>query len=113
PAAYPDPHRMLENILADPRIATSASTPQRTTDGHFNFRRNWWQVAAVFLALCGAVLWGYYNFYTEETQPKEQLSKVSIVPGSDKAMIILEDGKQIDLSLLRADTVLDQGEYLI
>lgn len=113
PEAYPDPHRMLENILADPRIATSASTPQRTTDGHFNFRRNWWQVAAVFLALCGAVLWGYYNFYTEETQPKEQLSKVSIVPGSDKAMIILEDGKQIDLSLLRADTVLDQGEYLI
>ncbi|MGJ1409809.1 FecR family protein [Sphingobacterium thalpophilum] len=113
PAAYPDPHRMLENILADPRIATSASTPQRTTDGYFNFRRNWWQVAAVFLALCGAVLWGYYNFYTEETQPKEQLSKVSIVPGSDKAMIILEDGKQIDLSLLRADTVLDQGEYLI
>ncbi|WP_343537377.1 FecR family protein [Sphingobacterium thalpophilum] len=113
PAAYPDPHRMLENILADPRIATSASTPQRTTDGHFNFRRNWWHVAAVFLALCGAVLWGYYNFYTEETQPKEQLSKVSIVPGSDKAMIILEDGKQIDLSLLRADTVLDQGEYLI
>lgn len=113
PAAYPDPHRMLENILADPRIATSASTPQRTTDGHFNFRRNWWQVAAVFLALFGAVLWGYYNFYTEETQPKEQLSKVSIVPGSDKAMIILEDGKQIDLSLLRADTVLDQGEYLI
>lgn len=113
PATYPDPHRMLENIMADPRIATAASTPKRTTDGHFNFRRNWWQVAAVFLAFCGAALWGYYNFYTVDTPPKEQLSNVSIVPGSDKAMIILEDGKQIDLSLLRADTVLDQGEYLI
>jgi len=113
PATYPDPHRMMENILADPRITTAASTPQKTTDGHFNFRRSWWQVAAIFLAFCGAVLWGYYNVYTVDIQPKEQLSKVSIVPGSDKAIIILENGKQIDLSLLHADTVLDQGEYLI
>jgi len=113
PAIHPDPHRMLDNIFADPRIATPASTPQRITDGHFNFRRRWWQVAAVFLAFCGAVLWGYYNFYTVDTQPKEKLSIVSIVPGSDKAIIILEDGKQIDLSLLRTDTILDQGEYLI
>ncbi len=113
PATYPDPHRMMENILADPRLATPASTYQRTTDGHFNFRSRWWQVAAIFLAFCGAVLWGYYNFYTVDMQPKEQLSTVSIVPGSDKAIIILEDGKQIDLSLLHADTVLDQGEYLI
>lgn len=113
PATYPDPHRMLENILADPRITTATSTPQKTTDGHFNFRRSWWQVAAVFLAFCGAVLWGYYNFYTVDRLPKEQLSEVSIVPGSDKAIIILENGKQIDLSLLHADTVLDQGEYLI
>lgn len=113
PDTYPDPHRMLDNMFADPRIATLASIPHRRTDGHFNFRRRWWQVAAVFVAFCGAVLWGYNNFYTVDTKLKEKLSTVSIVPGSDKAMIILENGKQIDLSLLRADTVLDQGEYLI
>ncbi len=113
PTTYPDPHRMMENILADPRIATAASAHPTTTDGHFNFKSRWWQVAAVFLAFCGAALWGYYNFYIADTQPKELLSNVSIVPGSDKAMIILENGKQIDLSLLRADTVLDQGGYLI
>lgn len=113
PATYPDRDRMMENILADPRIAKSASSQQMTTNGHFIFRRRWWQVAAVFLAFCGAALWGYYNYYSVDMQPKELLSNVSIVPGSDKAMIILENGKQIDLSLLSADTVLDQGEYLI
>ncbi|WP_313266639.1 FecR domain-containing protein [Sphingobacterium sp.] len=113
PATYPDPHRMMGNIWTDPRIAQPATIQQTTTDGHFNFRRRWWQVAAVFLAFFGAALWGYHNYYEVDTQPKELLSKVSIVPGSDKAMIILENGKEIDLSLLRADTVLDQGEYLI
>jgi len=113
PATYPDPHRMMGNIWTDPRIAQPATIQQTTTDGHFNFRRRWWQVAAVFLAFFGAALWGYHNYYKVDTQPKELLSNVSIVPGSDKAMIILENGKEIDLSLLRADTVLDQGEYLI
>ena len=113
PKEYPDLQRMLGDILSDPRIGKSTSSELATTERPFIFFRKWWQIAALFLATCGAALWGYDTYRTNDVNTNVLVSARPIVPGTDKAVIILENGQQIDLSLIKGDTVIDQGEYLI
>ncbi|MDM1295655.1 DUF4974 domain-containing protein [Sphingobacterium sp. N143] len=108
PGRYPDPKQMLENILSDPRVERQGTMGRQAV-----FYKKWWQIAAVLFALCGAVLWTYHNFQSDDVTKDELTSTLPVVPGSEKAMIILENGKSIDLSLIKGDTVLDQGAYLI
>src|SRR5690606_14705437 len=84
PKEYPDLQRMLGDILSDPRIGKSTSSELATTERPFIFFRKWWQIAALFLATCGAVLWGYDTYRTNDVNTNVLVSARPIVPGTDK-----------------------------
>ncbi|WP_282637857.1 FecR family protein [Sphingobacterium thalpophilum] len=105
----------FEKIAGDARLkqALIRNTPVKKI--HRFTSRNIILAATLLLFLVGA--WAYH-FYTSGSSPVSDGSDwaqqvETIVPGKDRAQIILENGHRIDLEKIKGDTVIDNGGFEI
>ncbi|SUJ02520.1 fec operon regulator FecR [Sphingobacterium spiritivorum] len=70
----------------------------------------WGAVAATLLIILGAVWMLQKN--KETTRTTSVTTKNSIIPGGDKAMLILEDGTQVDLENTQSGAINSNGKYI-
>ncbi len=75
-------------------------------------RRPYLKFAAAAMVLCaiGLGIWKYGSFYRDEATNKNQIAKVSdLLPGGDKAILTLSDGKKIVLDKTAKGQIASQG----
>jgi transmembrane sensor len=107
PAGYTDEtmRQRLQNRfqLIEQHIAEQQAPPKRV-----GFAWRWMAAAAVIILLAGSGTW---YWLTSETKPAVVSNKPSneVVPGSDKAVLTLADGKTISLDSTRNGALTKQG----
>jgi len=78
------------------------------------WRKPWVAVAAVALVVMAPFLYHNLSFlHTPGTTPSIDLAGDVIVPGGDRALIILDDGSEINLEQIQGDTVIVQNGFSI
>lgn len=104
---------LYQQILHDERVRRHA------IDASLSKNKLWWRkpwVAIAAVALIAMVPFLYYNlsfFGTYESAASNDLAQHVIVPGSDRALIILDDGSEINLEEIVGDTVIAQRGFSI
>jgi transmembrane sensor len=97
-------YAMLEKIIAERKQEAAVIRMPG------NSRRRWWMVAAAVVFVIG---FGVYLLWLdkETLSTKEQRTSVRIVeaPKSTRAMIVLSDGRKIELDSMNAGTILAEG----
>lgn len=61
-------------------------------------------VAASILGLLCMTYWGYRTYFSDTLSPHHIVQSSPIVPGADKAIILLQDGTEINLEAFKGDT---------
>lgn len=97
------PSAIFQKIMADRRIQDSLNKRKKTKYRYEKLR--YVAVAAVFIAVA------YFSFFllsrTSNLSDIEKMNSeivAAIVPGGDKAFIVLDDGRQIDLDQVSKDS---------
>lgn len=103
---------IYQQILQDGRvrrkIGESVSTPKLW------WRKPWVAVAAVALLVMAPFLYHNLSFLnTPERTSASDLAAEVIVPGGDRARIILDNGSEINLEQIQGDTVIIQDGFSI
>lgn len=104
---------IYQQILHDERIRRPA------VDTSLSRRKLWWRkpwAAVAAVALIAMIPFLYYNlslFDKRESTVARDLAQHVIVPGGDRALIILDDGLEINLEEIVGDTVIAQNGFSI
>lgn len=102
--SHPEKYDILfQQIQDDPRIAHLHSSNKRL------YLRNIAAVAASVLILSGTLYW---TFSTRNSTPIPYAFE-EVIPGGNKAQIVLSDGKVLDLETLKNDTLIQLDGYTI
>lgn len=104
---FPEKYEELfQQILEDPRIVHFHKAQR------LRYFRRVAAVAASVLLLCGALYWAYQQI-TSPPSPSLIAEHTVPVPGGNKAQILLEDGRILDLEMLQKDTLVRLDGYTI
>lgn len=103
---------ILSQIFRDERVQKHTSTASAATR-HWRWKSPLTAVAAVLLFAMVALLYKHLILPTGHKQWTENELVQRIVPGSDRARIILDDGTEIDLEKISGDTVIVQNGFSI
>ncbi|SFS38772.1 FecR family protein [Sphingobacterium wenxiniae] len=113
-ASVPNGKTMFERIVHDERIVKDQKLqPLRTKQGYSRL----WKYAGLAASLLLVVVVSF--LVRQGLDEKEQQSSVlslteeQVVPGKERAMIVLADGSAIDLETLAGDTVLQMDGFSI
>ncbi len=102
--SHPEKYDVLfQRIQEDSRIASLHNSNKR------RYLRNIAAVAASVLILCGTLYW---TFSTRNSTPAPYALE-EVIPGGNKAQIVLSDGKILDLETLKNDTLVQLAGYAI
>src|SRR5690606_32002758 len=78
------------------------------------WRKPWVAVAAVALLVLAPFLYDNLSFFaTQSNSNPEERMQYAIVPGSDRAFIILDDGTEVNLEEIDGDTIIVQKGFSI
>ncbi|NGM62078.1 FecR family protein [Sphingobacterium sp. SGG-5] len=104
---------LYKQIIHDPRIIQR--TENNTTEVAARvLKRQWMVAAAVILILTLPFIYYKEVFYVQIAQQTQTDSlQYAIVPGGDRAHIVLEDGRAIDLEQIEGDTIIQEKGFAI
>jgi len=102
---------MFQRILLDKRLAKEPITDNVRDIGFFSLKKKRRMVVAACISL--AILVGAGLFFLKKESTEGNLLATDenyILPGSDKARIVFDDGSFVELAAVQGDTILhDQG----
>ena len=113
PAAAADRERIYSNILEDNRLSINKEKSTETLKWYHSSTA-WMRVAAAAIIIFG-IGWAAMQQQWLSTKKETPASKFAqaVVPGRERAKIILDDGTAIDLEKINSDTVIQRGSILI
>src|SRR5690606_23286351 len=103
---------LFKIIIQDKRIRDQVVSGPITKKSSIHILRNVSIAAILLLVGISASIF----FFMQENRPDDRAianNLPAVVPGSQKAEIILESGERIDLEKLKLDTVIDNGAFEI
>ncbi|PRD56065.1 FecR family protein [Sphingobacterium gobiense] len=109
-----DQEKLFDKVMHDERVIAD-----RTIHAvrHSNRYRRLWRYAgavAMFLLTIAIAFWVYHDPKKEALLVAEQQNEVEeVLPGKERAMIVLNNGKSIDLEALPGDTTLQMEGFCI
>jgi hypothetical protein len=109
----PSSDTLFEKIKADSRVRTDIHQPPIILKPR-KFNSNQIAAAAILLLLGVSSLFFWIQNATDShlDNLNQTISKSAhILPGSQKAQIILENGNRIDLEKIKGDTIIDNGNF--
>jgi len=101
---------IYQQVINDERIRDTATTLGYTPW----WRKPWIAVAAVALLALVPFLYDNLSFFTiHDHASSEEQMQYAIVPGGDRALIILDDGTEVNLEEIMGDTVIARNGFSI
>lgn len=109
PVAAADRERIYHNILDDSRIKPAATVKW------YHRNTTWMRVAAAVIIILGAGWMAITQNWLslKKEAPVTRFAQTAVVPGSERAKIIFDDGTSIDLEKISGDTVIQRGSIQI
>ncbi len=119
PVATTDRERIFHNILEDSRLSAGNEKPGNEKPGNKKLSTQktaqtwtiWTRVAAAIVLIAG-LTWAVKKQTPNQLTPKK-LASQTVLPGTNRAKIIFDDGTAIDLDNVSGDTVIHRGSLLI
>jgi transmembrane sensor len=106
---HPAKEHGINRLLSDHRITKEKR--KLTVGSYVPLVARWSAVAAAFIGIF--LFWEFSLSKTDIQQDQTQQAVAQIVPGSNKAKILLEGGKILDLATLKNDTTIKLKGYAI
>lgn len=109
---YQQKDDLYRQIIHDPRAIRH--TESRKHGKSITFLKQPWLVAAAVILLLALPL-AYYSLMRGGVQEQisDETTEYAIVPGGNRAHILLDDGQVIDLEQIQGDTVIQQNGFSI
>lgn len=101
---------IYRQVINDERVRDAVTTLDHTPW----WRKPWIAVAAVALLALVPFLYDNLSFFTIHNHASsEEQMQYAIVPGGDRALIILDDGTEVNLAKIPSDTIIAQNGFSI
>lgn len=119
PEGFPDDKLFQRKAGIYQQILNDKRVRRKVADESVSIRKLWWKkpwIAVAAAALIVMVPFLYNNlsfFHAPEDTPSSNLAQNVIVPGGDRARIILDNGSEINLEETLGDTVIVQNGFSI
>ncbi|MCS3554238.1 MULTISPECIES: FecR family protein [unclassified Sphingobacterium] len=107
--------KMYANIIRDERLQFQSSIVTVQTSRRIILYKKLSIAASLFVGVIVALLYWKLadNNLSDNIKVVQESSNSRIVPGQERATIILDDGRKIDLDKIVGDTVIDLGSFSI
>lgn len=104
----PDTEALFSKIKADQRLKGGLQNIPRRS---IRLRRIVVAASVLLIALGSGIV--AYKWYADALLSDSLIAQAPVLPGSQKAQIILENGERIDLENIKGDTIIDNGAFEI
>lgn len=104
---------IYRQVMHDERIRTHLQPAIHEPARTIGWRNGWVAAIAALLVMVPLLYYNLSFFKTSEPTVSEPIEKYAIVPGSDRARIILNDGTEVNLEEIAGDTVIIQDGFSI